>query len=545
MAEPDANDPFNELRQAVLAVAEEAAPGAGVASRIALDPASRPEFGDYSTNAAMLLAPVAGAPPRDVAAGLAEKLASLDGVATAEVAGPGFVNLFLEDTWHRRVIADVVLADEDFGRPGGIVPERIGLEFVSANPTGPLTAAGGRHAAYGDSLARVLEQCGHTVEREYFINDAGGQIARFAASISARMRGEEPPEDGYAGDYIAELGEMLAADGVAPDDIDRLGQLGVNTLVHQITRTLMNYRVQFDIWFSERSLHESGQVERAIATLRDSGHVYESEGAVWLRTTTFGDDKDRVLVKADGEPTYFAADVAYHADKLSRGYDRIINVFGADHHGYVERMKAAMATLGAEADSFEIEIMQLVNIIESGERAQMSKRKGEFVTLDELIADIGIDAARYFMVQRGNDTTVDLDLDLARSASQENPVYYVQYAHARIAAIMRKAEAEGVHPAGIGAAVDGVPVHESERALVRRILELPTEVALAAERRAPHRLCSYATSLAADFHAFYRDCQVVGVEEPLQTARLSLCVAVRRTLATSLRLIGVDAPERM
>src|SRR5581483_3916299 len=385
----------------------------------------------------------------------------------------------------------------------------------------------------GDALARLLEARGHEVEREYLLNDVGGQVRLFAESLAARMRGEEPPEGGYQGEYVAELAAELAAAGADPGDLDALARLGTEAMRRRIAATLERFGVTFDTWFSERSLHESGKVAEAIAELRARGHVYERDGAVWLRTSAFGDDKDRVLVRAGGEPTYFAADIAYHRDKLERGFDRLLDPLGADHHGYLPRMRAAIEALGADPSCFEAPILQLVHVVEGRERARMSKRKGEFVTLDELLDDIGVDAARFFMLQRSHDTTVDLDLELARSQSQDNPVYYVQYAHARIASIMRKAIAEGRVPGEGGrpdreaiaaaAASDAAlsaPVEPSERALVKRLLELPEQIEAAAERRAPHRLCAYATSVAADFHAFYRDCQVVGAPGGLEAARL-------------------------
>ena len=440
-------DPVAELRFAVEAAASTLRDGAEAGgSAPTLERPPKPEFGDYSTNAAMLLAPALGEQPRGTAEKLAEELGrSLEGsLEKVEVAGPGFLNLFLADAWYRGAAAELASQGERLGRPAGSdeVTERINVEFVSANPTGPVTAAGGRGAALGDSIARVLEFAGHPVTREYYINDRGGQIDRFAASIAARMTGEPLPEDGYEGDYVADLGKSLDQEGIDPDDLDAVGRRGIALMVAAAEETLRRYGVTFDVWSSERSLHESGAVERALAQAREAGHVYESEGATWLRTTTFGDDKDRVLIRSDGESTYFLSDIAYHRDKLDRGSDELIDVLGADHHGYVERLRAGLAALGYEPDALEVAIMQLVHVVEGGERAQMSKRSGDFVTLDELIDDIGTDAARFFMLQRSHDTTVDLDLELARKTSNENPVYYVQYAHARIASILRKAEQE-------------------------------------------------------------------------------------------------------
>jgi len=428
---------------------------------------------------------------------------------------------------------------------------------VSANPTGPLHAASGRHAAYGDALARILAFGGHEVEREYYLNDMGRQVRQFGESIAARMRGDEPPEDGYRGEYVVELAEQLREAGADPNDAEGLARLGIEAMRERIDATLGRFGVRFDTWSSERSVYESGELEATIETLRKSGDVYESEGALWLRTTDFGDDKDRVIVRSDGEPTYFAPDIAYHYDKLKRGAERLIDVLGADHHGYVPRMRAALAALGENPDNFEAQIIQMVHLELGGERTQMSKRQGTFVTLDELLDDIGTDATRFFMLQRSHETTVDLDLELARSQSQDNPVYYVQYAHARIASILRKARAESAAPAGEGDGVDeeavaaaaaealGAAAEPSERALVQRLLELPTEVRTAGERRAAHRLAAYATATAADFHAFYRDCQVVGAPDGLEAARLGLAVAAKRVIARTLDLLGVSAPDRM
>jgi arginyl-tRNA synthetase len=542
-------DPVAELRAAVEAAVSTLRDGADAGrSQPTLERPPKPEFGDYSTNAAMLLAPALGEQPRGTAEKLADELGrSLDdSLEKVEVAGPGFLNLFLSDAWYRRAAGELASQGEELGRPPKpeTARERINVEFVSANPTGPITAAGGRGAALGDSIARVLEFAGHPMTREYYVNDRGGQIDRFAASIAARMKGEAMPEEGYEGDYVAEIGNALEQEGVSPEDPDTVGRRGIAMMLAAAEETLHRYGVVFDTWSSERALHESGAVERAFTEAKDAGHVYESEGATWLRTTTFGDDKDRVLVRSDGEPTYLLSDLAYHRDKLDRGSDRLIDVLGADHHGYVERLRAALAVLGYDPDALEVAIMQLVHVVEGGERAQMSKRSGDFVTLDELIDDIGADAARFFMLQRSHDTTVDLDLDLARKTSNENPVYYVQYAHARIASILRKA-GEGAE-ARAAEEFAALPVEPSERALIKRLCELPDEAAEAAARRAPHRLCAYAMEVARDFHAFYRDCQVVGAEgDGVEEARLGLCLLTKRTIARTLGLLGISAPESM
>jgi arginyl-tRNA synthetase len=446
-------------------------------------------------------------------------------------------------------VRGILAAGERFGASADS-GEHVAVEFVSANPTGPVTAASGRHAAFGDSLARILERAGDRVGRHYYLNDTGGQVLRFAQSIAAAMTGGEPPEDGYRGAYVAELSAELAGAGVAPEDLETLGRLGVAAMRERIEASLARYRVVYDRWYSERSYQESGKMGAAIAKLREAGHVYESEGATWLRSSEFGDDKDRVLLRSDGQPTYFAADISYHLEKAGE-YDRLVNVLGVDHHGYVARMKAALGAAGADPERFEAPMIQLVHIVDGGERAQMSKRKGEFVALDELVDDIGVDAARWYMVQRSNDTQIDLDLDLARKQSSDNPVYYVQYAHARIASILRKAEAESgweATPDRVAEAAEaslGVAAEPAEQELVKRLLAGPGDVRAAAELRAPHRLCAYATEVAADFHAFYRDCQVVGAGGDVEQARLALCVAAKQVIASTLALLGVSAPERM
>jgi arginyl-tRNA synthetase len=546
-----ATDSIAELCGAVDQAARALRDGERTEPAPSLDRPPKPELGDYSSNAAMLLAGPLGDNPRAVAsrlqAELERQLGDSGSLERIEVAGPGFVNLFLSDAWYRRALAALVVAGEALGPAPTASPERILVEFVSANPTGPLHVGGGRHAAYGDALVRLLEAVGHEVEREYYVNDGGGQIDRFADSIAARMTGADLPEDGYEGEYVVELGERIAAEGIDPGDRETVGRHGIELMLEQVGATLERFGVRFDTWFSERSLYERGEVESALADLDKGGHTYRHEEALWLRTTAFGDDKDRVLIRSNGEPTYLTADVAYHWDKLRRGFGRLIDVLGADHHGYVARIRAAIEALGVDPGAFEALIMNLVHIVEAGERAQMSKRSGDFVSLDELLDDIGVDAARWFMLWRSHETTVDLDLELARSQSSENPVYYVQYAHARIAGILRKAGAAAEEAAGgIDDGARAAAVELSERALIKRLLEFPEEVRESAARRAPHRICAYSTAVAADFHAFYRDCQVVGAEgEGVERSRLALCLCTKRTIAAALGLLGISAPERM
>lgn len=545
--------PLQDLRAAVEAASAALRTGGETGTAPTVERPKREGFGDYSTNAAMLLAPSVGAPPREIAerlgAELTQRLAG--GLDRFEVAGPGFLNLFLADAWHAAGLAHVLAAGNAYGAGGAPSAQRVLVEFVSANPTGPLVAASGRHAAYGDALAEILAFHGHAVEREYYLNDAGAQVRKLGESVQARARGEAVPEGGYEGDYVLELAREIP--DAATADPDRLAGEAVAKMLERIRATLARFRVEHDRVFSELALHasEPSAVQRALATLEASGHTYRSEGALWLRTTTFGDDKDRVLQRANGEPTYFASDCAYLLDKQARGFERQIDVFGADHHGYVARLRGAFTALGGDPDTIEILIMQFVHLIERGERSAMSKRRGVFNTLDELIDDIGVDATRFFMLQRSHDTTVDLDLDLAREQSNENPVYYVQYAHARIASMLAKAGEERVAAAlasVAGPAADNLSaaLEPAERALIKKLLAFPDEVAEAAERRAPHRITVYALELAQDFTAFYRDCRVVGAEpESLESFRIALSVAAQRTIARALGLLGVSAPDSM
>jgi arginyl-tRNA synthetase len=544
-----ATDSIAELRGAVERAAQALRDGEPTQPAPGLDRPPKPELGDYSSNAAMILAGALGDNPRSVAERLRGELEGDAGIAghldRVEVAGPGFVNLFLADRWYLNALAALLGAGEDLGPAPIETPEKILVEFVSANPTGPLHVGGGRHAAYGDSLVRLLEAVGHEVGREYYVNDAGSQIDRFAESIAARMRGEEPPEGGYSGDYVVEIAAKLGAEGLDAGDREAVGRHGVEEMLAGARATLERFGVRFDQWFLESSVYEKGEVDAVLAALEEGGHTYRSEDALWLRTTAFGDDKDRVLIRSNGEATYLTPDIAYHWDKLERGFNRLIDVWGADHHGYIARLRAALAAVGADPETFEVLIMSLVHVIEGGERAQMSKRSGEFVSLEDLLDDIGVDATRWFMLWRSHETTVDLDLELARSQSNENPVYYVQYAHARISSILRKA-GESANPTGFAEVAERPPLDPSEKVLVKRLLEFPEEVRVAAERRAPHRICAYSTAVAADFHAFYRDCQVVGAEGAgVEESRLALCLATKRTIAAALGLLGISAPERM
>jgi len=553
-AGPD--EPLAGLRAALGAtVAELAAGGEGGGEAIAQPTLERPkraEFGDYSTNAALLLAPRLGSPPREVAerlgAAVAQRLgADLD---RYDVAGPGFLNLFMTDDWCRRALT-AALAPR-FGSGGAAATdgaERILVEFVSANPTGPMHVGHARNAAYGDALARMLSFHGHSVAREFYINDAGSQIVKFGESVAALARGEEVPEDGYHGGYVGGLAAEIPDAATLP--VAEVGREAVAVMLERTRASLATFRVlEFDHWQHESALHagDPSPVEHTFELLAAQGHTYSADGALWLRTTEFGDDKDRVLVRSSGEHTYFASDTAYHQDKRERGFQRQIDVWGADHHGYVARTKAAYEALGGDPAELELLIMQLVHLVRSGDRAQMSKRAGEFVSLDDLVEEIGVDAARWYLLARSHDTTVDLDLDLAREQSAENPVYYVQYAHARIASMLERAGAARVEAAvkDAGAQDGGGELHPSERALVLLLLAFPGEVAEAVARRAPHRIAAYALELAQCFTAFYRDCRVVGAEpEAVESFRIALSVAAMSTIARALDLLGVAAPDHM
>ena len=533
--------PLDQLRSALEDAAadvrgEKPAPRA----RPSLERPPKAEFGDYSTNAAMLLAPVLGEPPRAVAEKLGEAVGGKlgDQLARVDVAGPGFLNLFLADPWYGDALAGILAAGDQLGAGGAQRPERINIEFVSANPTGPVHFGHARNAAYGDAVARLLELHGHDVHREFYVNDAGSQVRKFGESLVARARGEEPEQ--YLGDYIAELAAQIP--DAATRDPDSVAADGIRLVREWTQRTLTRFRVaEFDTWFSEGALYEAhppdpSPIERALRALAEQGATYRADDALWLRSSAYGDDKDRVLVKSDGTNTYLAPDVAYHQNKRERGFERMIDVWGADHHGYVQRMKAAYAALGGDPDDLELLIMQFVNLVRGGEPVSMSKRAGEFITLDEMMDLMGVDAARWYLLARSHDTTIEVDVDVATRETADNPVYYVQYAHARIAKILQRSQAEP-DP------VPTQPLHASEQALVKKLVAFGPEVAEAAERRAPHRIANYAHELARDFAVFYEQCKVVGGDhEPF---RLALCEATRRAIARSLGVLGVHAPTDM
>ncbi len=517
-------------------------------------PKSR-EHGDYATNVALALAKAAGLPPRDLGTLLAERLAGLTGIASAEVAGPGFVNIRLQSAAQGLVARTAVEAGPTWGHGDSLRGRRVNVEFISANPTGPLHLGHTRWAAVGDALARVLAAAGADVSTEFYINDRGVQMDKFGASVMAAANGRPVPEDGYHGGYILDLAAAItiARPGIThlpeEEQLVAFREAAYALQLKQQQQVLELFRTHFDTWFSERSLHESGAVERGMTTLRAQGHVFEEGGAVWLRTTDFGDDKDRVLIKADGEYTYFASDTAYYVDKRVRGFDLNIYLLGADHHGYVNRLRAVAACAGDDMDAnVEVLIGQLVKITRGGEEVKLSKRAGTIVTLDELVDEVGIDAARYTLARYPADSPLTLDLEEMTRATSENPVFYVQYAHARIASVLRNASELGVDWRS-GPFDPALLDHERENNLLGMIAEFPRVVASAAELREPHRVARYLEDLATAYHRFYDDCRVLPRSDeelaPIHIARLWLCAAARQTLANGLGLLGVSAPDRM
>ena len=511
-----------------------------------------PEHGDYATNLALQVAKKAGVNPRELAGWLAEALGADDAVASAEVAGPGFLNIRLAAAAQGEIVARIREAGAAFGHADTYAGRRINLEFVSANPTGPIHLGGTRWAAVGDSLGRVLEAAGAEVTREYYFNDHGRQIDRFARSLVAAAKGEPTPEDGYGGDYIADIARRVV--DKRPDALDHEPEetqeifraQGVEMMFAHIKSSLHEFGTDFDVFFHENSLFESDAVDAAIQKLKDNGELYLADGAWWLRSTDFGDDKDRVVIKSDGDAAYIAGDIAYIGDKIDRGHDLCIYMLGADHHGYIARLKAAAVALGYRAEQVEVLIGQMVNLLRDGQAVKMSKRAGTVITLDDLVEAIGVDAARYAMIRSSVDSSLDIDLDLWASQSNDNPVYYVQYAHARLCSLDRKAAETGVElPAADLAAL----TDEREGELIRTLGEFPAVVTAAAELREPHRVARYAERLAGVFHRFYDSCPILpkADEEPtaLHAARLELARASRQVLANALGLLGVTAPERM
>ncbi|MEK3985802.1 arginine--tRNA ligase [Paenibacillus sp. FSL K6-3166] len=514
--------------------------------------------GDLATNAAMQLTKIAKRNPRQIAEAIIEHLeTSSASIEKAEIAGPGFINFTLSKNYLYPIISLVAEQGDDYGRINIGQGQKVEMEFVSANPTGSLHLGHARGAAVGDALCNVLDYAGYQVTREYYINDAGNQVVNLCKSIETRYLQElgqeaEMPEDGYHGEDIKGFAKELVAEKgdtlleMSPSDRAAFFRTyGLNKELDKIKRDLGLFRVNFDIWFSETSLYENGEVLRSLDELRDRGEVYEQDGATWLQTTKYGDDKDRVLIKNDGTYTYLTPDIAYHSDKYGRGYDKMINIWGADHHGYIPRMKAAMSALGNDPEKLVVLIAQMVSLFQNGEKVKMSKRTGKAVTMEDLMEEVGIDAIRYFFTMRSMDSHLDFDMDLAISTSNENPVFYVQYAHARICSIFRQAEEQGISIPDY-AEIDFsklTAVHEYD--LLRKIGELPAEIAVAAEGYAPHRLIRYVYELAAMFHSYYKAERVITEDAAQTVARLALLGAARTTIANVLRLVGVSAPDRM
>jgi arginyl-tRNA synthetase len=536
---------------AAAVLAEHGLDTAALPETVTVERPRNPEHGDYATNIALQLAKKVGTNPRELAGWLAAALTAADGVAAAEVAGPGFVNLRIETGAQGIVVTNVLTAGASYGHSTDLAL-KINLEFVSANPTGPIHIGGTRWAAVGDALGRLLSTQGADVTREYYFNDHGAQIDRFARSLVAAAKGEPAPEDGYAGTYINDIAAAVLAK--APDAMslpadeqqETFRAIGVDLMFTHIKKSLHEFGTDFDVYTHEDSMHTSGRVEQAIAKLRDNGAIYEKDGATWLRTTEFGDDKDRVVIKSDGNPAYIAGDLAYYLDKRQRGFDLCIYMLGADHHGYIARLKAAAAALGDDPDTVEVLIGQMVNLVRDGQPVRMSKRAGTVITLDDLVEAIGVDAARYVLIRSSVNSPIDIDLGLWASASNENPVYYVQYAHARLSALARNA-------AELGLAADTAHLdllsHDREATLMRTIGEFGRVLNTAANLREPHRVCRYLEDLAGDYHRFYDSCRVLpqGDEEAtdINTARLALCEATRQVIANGLAILGVSAPERM
>ena len=514
------------------------------------------DFGDFATNVALGLAKRAGRPPLEVAHAILAALPPAPFLERAEVAGPGFLNFFTTDGWLHDALREIVDRGVRYGsaqRNG----ERVQIEFVSANPTGPLTLGHARNAAIGDALGRLLDFAGFDVEREYYFNDAGGQMDRFGASVEARylrLVGVEAeiPEDGYHGTYIDDLArQIFEAEGaelaeLAPAErFERLRAEGAERVLAWIGHTLERFGVRFDAYFKESTLAERGEIVAAIDRLRTAGHIYEAEGATWFRSTAFGDDKDRVVVRSNGAYTYFGADCAYLIDKFSRGFDHLIYIWGADHHGDVARVRGAASALGYAAGSVEMVIYQWVAFLREGKPVPMSKRAGEFITLDELMDEVGADAVRFTLLMFSNDSSMNFDIEAVKKQTMENPVYYVQYGHARIASILRKAEALGVVLGPIGDADLAALTSEAETDLLRALADVPGQVLSAAVQREPHHLTHAAQDVAARFHRFYTDCRVVSDDDALTQARLWLCVGTKQVIANLLSLVGVSAPESM
>ena len=540
---------------AAAAVADGALPQ-GVLPEVFLEVPPEKSFGDYATNFAMQAARTLKANPRKIAEAIVTHL-QFPWLDRAEIAGPGFINFYLKPDWLYELLQEILEQGETYGNTQAGRQQKIQIEFVSANPTGPLHVGHGRGAAFGSALANLMRAAGYDVQKEFYINDAGNQIDNLALSVEARYlellgQSVEFPEDGYHGRDIIDTAQRIVNNAGtryllmgSAERREIFKHIALAEKLAALKEDLESFGVTFDVWFSERSLFESDSVAAACAELRKKGHAYDKDGAFWLRSTDFGDDKDRVIIRDNGIPTYFASDIAYHDNKFHRGFEKVINIWGADHHGYIPRMKAAMAALGYEPDRLEVLILQMVSLYQGGELVKMSKRTGQGVTLTELIEEVGRDAARYFFIMRSLDSQLDFDLDLAKSHSNDNPVYYVQYAYARIASILRQMAEAGIAFDSSAKAELSRLSSEFELDLIRKLGDYPAEISTAARDRAPHRIARYAHELAGLFHSFYNGCRVLGVEPELTTARLALVTATQRVLRHCLGILGVDAPEKM
>ena len=554
-------NPINEIEEKLLAALTAA--GERVLSAEGIEAKKLPEIeveipredehGDYASNLALALGGKLDRNPRQLAEKIAENLEA-EIIENVKVAGPGFINFWLDDSWLYETVDKILALKEEYGQTDFGQNKRVQIEFVSVNPTGPLHVGHSRGAVVGDTLASIMQEAGFEVEREYLINDAGNQMDLLGKSTFLRYqelfgREVDMPENSYKGEYVIDIAQDLKAEygdsllgksGAEAEEIAR--EFAYEKILKIIKEDLHEFGIEFDNWFSERTLHQEGRIEKAVEKLRDKGYIYEEDEAVWFASSEFGDDKDRVVIKSNGSPTYMGADIAYHLDKINRGFDKLINVWGADHHGYIDRMKASVEALGYERDLLEIIIVQIVNLMSGDEKLPMSKREGEFVTMRELMEEVGLDAARYFFIMRSTDSHFDFDLDLAKKESKDNPVYYIQYAHARICSIKDNTEelAADLETADLGLLED-----EAEKELLQYLAYYPEEIKQAARQRAPHRLANYIYDLANAFHVFYNKCQVLTEDRQLSLARLKLVEAARIVLVNVLNIIGVSAPEQM
>ena len=543
------------LRAATAAMDEAILPKAELPA-VLLETPPEKSFGDFATNFAMQAARSLKANPRKIAEAIVARL-EMPWLDRAEIAGPGFLNFYLKPDWLYTLLQEILDQGEAYGNTTAGQRQKVQVEFVSANPTGPLHVGHGRGAAFGSALANLMQAAGYDVQKEFYINDAGNQIDNLAASVEARyleLLGQAVtfPEDGYHGKDIVETAQRIIDNAgsrylmMSPADRREVfKQIALDEKLLALREDLESFGVTFDEWFSERSLFEDDAVAAACRQLREKGHAYDKDGAFWLRSTDFGDDKDRVIIRDNGIPTYFASDIAYHDNKFRRGFETVINIWGADHHGYIPRMKAAVAALGYDPARLEVLVLQMVSLYQGGELVKMSKRTGQGVTLTELIEEVGRDAARYFFIMRSLDSQLDFDLDLAKSHSNDNPVYYVQYAHARIASIFRQMAEAGIAFDSRAKAELKLLSTPFEQDLIRKLGDYPEEVSAAARDRAPHRIARFAHELAGLFHSFYNGCRVLGVEPELTIARLALVAATQRVLKHALSILGVDAPEKM